>query len=60
MTIETISDQHYDDVTIFKLFSNPTLLESLKQIENIEVFTAVEEFYVDKLKVCTFYYFFEI
>ena len=51
MTIETISDQHYDDVIIYKLFRNPTLLESLKQMENIEVFTAIEEFYVDDLKV---------
>ena len=57
MTIETISDQHYDDVIIFKLFSKPTLLKSLKRIENIEVFTAIEEFYVDELKVCTLYIF---
>ena len=53
MTISTISDEVYDDVFIYKLFSNKTLLESLKQVGRPEVFTAV---YVYKLKVCAFYY----
>ena len=51
MKISTISDEMYDDLFIYKLFSNPTLLESLKQIGRPEVFTAV---YVYKLKVCAF------
>ena len=53
-TISTISDDIYDGVFIYKLFSNPTLLESLKQIERPELFTAIEEFYTCGLKVCTF------
>ena len=57
MTIDTISDKVYDDVVIYKLFSNPTLLESLKKIENVEVFTAIKEIYINKLKVCIFYYY---
>ena len=52
MTISTIFDELYDDVVIYKLYSNPILLETLKQIENVEIFTAVEEFYFDELKVC--------
>ena len=56
MIISTISDEFYDDVIIYKLFSNPTLLESLKQIENVEIFTAVEEFYFDDLKVCIYFF----
>ena len=56
MTIETISDEVYDDVIVYKLFSNPTLLESLKNIENNEVFTAIEEFFTNELKVCKFYF----
>ena len=51
-TISTISDKLCDDVIIYKLFSNPTLFETLKQIENVEVFTALECFCTDKLKVC--------
>ena len=50
-TISTISDELYDDIIIYKLYSNPTLLESLKKIERPKVFTAIEEFYVDNLKV---------
>ena len=57
MSIESITDQVYDDVIIYKFFNNPILLESFKQIENIQVFTAVQEFYVDELKVFIFYYF---
>ena len=55
MTISTISDELYDDVVIYKLYSNPILLETLKQIENVEIFTAVEEFYFDDLKVCLYF-----
>ena len=55
MTILTISDELYDDVVIYKLFSNPILLETLKEIENVEIFTAVEEFYFDDLKVCIYF-----
>ena len=54
ITTSTISDKLYDDVFIYKLFSNSYLLESLKKIEKSEVFTAIEEFYVDVLKVCKF------
>ena len=56
MTILTISDELYDDVVIYKLFSNPILLETLKEIENVEIFTAVEEFYFDDLKVCIYFF----
>ena len=55
MTISTISDELYDDVVIYKLFSNPNLFESLKQIENNEIFTALEPFCVDELQVCIFF-----
>ena len=54
--IATTSDKISDNVFVYKLFSNPALLESLKQIENIEVFTALETFYNDEVKVCIFYY----
>ena len=53
MTIATISDEVFDDVFVYKLYSNPTLLESLKQIERPEIFTAV---YIYKLKVFAFLY----
>ena len=56
MKIATISDEVYDDVIIYKLFGKPTLLESLKQVENVEVFTAIEEFYTNELKACKFFY----
>ena len=52
MTVSTISDELYDDVVIYKLFSNPNLFESLKQIENNEIFTALKSFCVDELQVC--------
>ena len=51
MTISTTSDGVYDAVFIYKLFSNPNLLESLKCIETVEVFTAIDEFYIGELKV---------
>ena len=54
-TISTISDRLCDDAIIYKLFSNPTLFETLKQIENVEIFTALEFFCTDKLKVCIFF-----
>ena len=53
MTISTISDEFYDDVIIYKLYSNPTLMEGFKKIERQKVFTAIEEFFDDDLKVCT-------
>ena len=56
MTILTISDELYDDVVIYKLFSNPILLETLKEIENVGIFTAVEDFYFDNLKVCIYFF----
>ena len=56
MTVSTITDELYDDVIIYKLFSNSILLETLKQIENNEVFTTLEPFCVDELQVCIFYY----
>ena len=55
MTISTISDELYDDVIIYKLFGNPTLLESLKQIKDVEIFTCLEPFCPDDLKVCIFF-----
>ena len=54
--IATISDEISDNVFVYKLFSNPALLESLKQIENIEIFTTLEPFCVDELQVCIFFY----
>ena len=56
MTVSTITDELYDDVIIYKLFSNSILLETLKRIENNEVFTTLEPFCVDELQVCIFYY----
>ena len=52
MTTSTISDELYDGVFIYKLFSSSTLLKSLKQIQNVEVFTTLKPFCFDKLKVC--------
>ena len=49
-------DVNSNDVIIYELFSNPTLLESLKRIENIEVFKNLESFCTDELKVCKFYF----
>ena len=54
--IATTSDKISDNVFVYKLFSNPALLESLKQIENIEVFTVLKLFCTDQIKVCIFYY----
>lgn len=54
-SISTISDEVYDNVLVYKLFSNPALLESLKQIENIEVFKSLEKFYVSDLKVWKYF-----
>ena len=55
--IATIYNEISDNVFVYKLFSNPTLLESLKRIENNEVFTTLEPFCVDELQVCiSFYY----
>ena len=54
--ISTISDEIADSVFVYKLFSNPTLLETLKQTENVEVFTTLEPFFVDEIKVCVFYH----
>ena len=51
-----ISDEISDNVFVYKLFSNPTLLETLKRIENIKVFTTLEPFCVDELQVSIFYY----
>ena len=48
----TISDEVYDDLFIYKVFSSPSLLESLKRIERFEIVSALEEFCIDKLKVC--------
>ena len=52
----TIFDEIADNVFVYKLFSNPTLLETLKQTENVEVFTTLEPFFVDEIKVCVFYH----
>ena len=54
MTTSKISDELYDEIFIYKLFSNPSLLESLKRIENIVAFKAIEEFYVKDLGVSIF------
>ena len=54
--IAIISDETFDHVFVYKLYSNPTLLESLKRIENIEIFTTLERFCVDELQVSIFYY----
>ena len=54
-TISTLSDERlYDYVVIYKRFNSPRLLESLKSIEKPEVFTELEEFCIDAVKVCTF------
>ena len=51
-TISTISDEVYDAVFVFKLFSKPRMLENLKNIEGPEVFTELTTFCNDELKVC--------
>ena len=50
----TISDELSDNVLVYKLFSNPTLLETLKRIENVEIFKTLEPFCSDEVKVCIF------
>ena len=45
-------DELHDDVFIFKISNNPSLLKSLKRIEKPEVFSPLKEFYIDELKVC--------
>ena len=50
--IATTSDEISDNVLVYKLFSNSTLLESLKLIENIEVFTTLKLFCTYEIKVC--------
>ena len=52
-TISTISDEVYDDLFIYKMFRNSTLLESLKLIEGPEVFTGLKKFCTNELEVCT-------
>ena len=52
--IATIYDEISDNLFIYKLFSNPILLETLKRIESVEVFTTLEPFCVDELQVCIF------
>ena len=52
----TISEEVYDDLFIYKVFSNSSLLESLKSIEIPEVFTALETFCIDELKVCIIFF----
>ena len=54
--VATISDETFDNVFVYKLFSNPTLLESVKKIQNVEIFTTLEPFCVDELQVCIVYY----
>ena len=56
MTISTICDEFYDDVIIYKLFNNPTLLESLKRIESVKLFKTLKPFCSNELKVCILYY----
>ena len=56
LTVSTVCDELYDDVIIYKLFSNPTLMKSIKQIESKEAFTPVESFCTDEIKVCIFCY----
>ena len=56
MTISNVSDELYDDVFIYKLFSNSTLLKSLKKIKYLEVFTTLKPFCTDELKVCIILY----
>ena len=51
----TISDETSDNFLIYKLFSNPTLLETLKQTENIEIFAALKPFCIEELQVCIYY-----
>ena len=55
-TISTMYDEISDNVFIYKLYSNPNVLESLKQVENDEIFTTLKPFCVDELQVCIFHY----
>ena len=54
--IATTSDELSENAFVYKLFSNPTLLETLKRIENVEIFKTLEPFCSDELQVCIFYY----
>ena len=52
--VATTSDETSDNVLVYKLFSNPTLLETLKRIENVEIFKTLEPFCLDDVQVCIF------
>ena len=56
MAVSNAPDKLYDDVFTYKLKSEPSLLESLKQIDNLDVFTPLEHFCADEHKVCKFRY----
>ena len=55
--ISNAPDKPYDDVFTYKLNSEPNLLESLKQIDKLDVFTPLEKFCGDEHKVCKFRYY---
>ena len=51
----TLTETSDDKVFVYKIFSKPSLLESLKQIEEPDnIFNALKEFCSNKLKVCLF------
>ena len=54
--VATTSDELSENAFVYKLFSNPTLLETLKRIENVEIFKTLETFCRAEVKVCIFYY----
>ena len=47
------TDELHDNVFLFKVSGNPSLLEILKQVEKPEVFTSLNEFCNDDVKVCS-------
>ena len=52
--ISNIYDEASDSLFVYKLFNNPSLLESLINIGTSEIFTTLEPFCNDELQVCIF------
>ena len=55
-TATTNSDELHDKVFIFKVFNNPGLLESLKSINQHQVYLDLKNFCSEEIKVFCFLY----
>ena len=49
------TDELHDNVFVFKISNNPSMLESLKTVENPEVFYSLNDFFNDEVKVCAIF-----